>query len=104
MSVSNAGLKPRIAFSLQSATFTLPDMIIRFSNQQNEPIIDGVVSVMQAPGQIRDLAMITDQSGAVSLDVGEAGYYAFTVFHDGQSFHASASLCPDDAETDLMTQ
>jgi len=77
-------------------------MIIRFIDQQQQPMLGAVVSIAQAPGTIQDIGMITDNNGTVSIDVTEPGDYVFSVFYNGQKYQVSSTLKPQNQDISIV--
>jgi hypothetical protein len=79
-------------------------MEIKYLNSNQQPLQDAVVSVSSAPGQIRDIAMITGADGTISLDVEDEGNYVFNIYHNNQSYSASAYLIPSQGSTTIVLE
>jgi uncharacterized surface anchored protein len=79
-------------------------MIVRFVDTQKQPLKGAVISIARAPGGSRDIAMIADDSGKVSVPVTAPGEYVFSVFYNGQNYQVSTSLQGQDQNLTLTVQ
>lgn len=77
-------------------------MTIQYLDSRKQPIADAVVSIAEAPGQMRDIAMVTDENGVISVDVEEQGSYVFSVFHEGKAHQVAVALRPQDTEVSVV--
>mgnify|MGYP001201341447 FL=1 len=67
---------------------------VTFEDPAGRPVADAVVSIAGAPGEFRDIGMITDASGEIILvDVSE-GIYDFAVFTGGSAHRVSTRVTP----------
>lgn len=69
-------------------------MEIQFVDARGQPISGAPVAVASAPGEVRDLGLVTDALGQVSFDADVAGDYSFAVFIAGHARTIAARLEP----------
>jgi hypothetical protein len=63
-----------------------------FRDSAGRPVVGAVVSIAAAPGEFRDIGMITDDRGEISLAAAGAGDYEFVVFRAGNAQNVRARI------------
>ncbi len=66
--------------------------ILVVTDSAGRPVADAVVSVAGAPGDVPDIAMVTDAGGEVALPDAGAGVYDVVVFAAGTAHRASVRI------------
>lgn len=77
---------------------------VAFEDSAGRPLADAVVSIASAPGEFRDIGMVTDERGAIKLGDANDGVYDFAVFTAGASHRVSAHITSSDARVTVVVR
>jgi len=55
-------------------------VIVAFRDTAGRPVVDAIVSIASAPGEVPDIGMVTDERGEISIPAPCSGDYEFVVF------------------------
>jgi hypothetical protein len=69
---------------------------VAFQDSAGRPVADAVVSIASAPGEIRDIGMVTDERGEISVAPSGMGTYEFVVFSAGNAQNVRAHIARED--------
>jgi uncharacterized surface anchored protein len=69
---------------------------VAFRDSAGRPVADAIVSIASAPGEIRDIGMVTDERGEISIATSGMGAYEFVVFRAGNAQNVRAHIARDD--------
>ena len=75
-----------------------------FEDSAGRPLADAVVSITSAPGEIRDIGMVTDEHGEIAFGDAGDGVYDFAVFAAGTSHRVSARITGSDSRVTVVVQ
>jgi hypothetical protein len=79
-------------------------MTIQYVDAQQQPLKEAVVAVASAPGEIRDIAMVTDADGTISFHPDMPGSYTFSIAYDNRVYNATLQLSGDDSMKQVVVQ
>jgi uncharacterized surface anchored protein len=69
---------------------------VAFRDAAGRPVVDAVVSIASAPGEVRDIGMVTDERGEISIPASDPGNYEFVVFTSGDTRNVRAYIAGND--------
>lgn len=75
-----------------------------FEDSAGRALVDAVVSIASAPGEFRDIGMVTDERGEITLGDPVEGAYDFAVFSAGASHRASIRVTSSDARVTVVVR
>ena len=75
-----------------------------FEDSAGRPLADAVISIASAPGEIRDIGMVTDEHGEIALSDAGEGVYDFAVFSAGTSHQVTARINSSDSRVTVVVQ
>jgi uncharacterized surface anchored protein len=73
-----------------------------FQDSAGRPLVGAVVSIAAAPGEFRDIGMITDNHGEISVAAPQAGDYEFVVFRAGNAQNVRARIAGTDERLTII--
>lgn len=79
-------------------------MTIQYLDAHGQPLADAIVAVTNAPGQIHDMGMMTDDNGNISFSPPEEGQYTFSVSSNGNTQQVSVYLSPGEGSKQVVVE
>jgi hypothetical protein len=65
---------------------------VAFHDPAGRPLAGAVISIAAAPGEVNDIAMITDERGEINVTPSGFGDYEFVVFSAGAAHSVVAQI------------
>ncbi|HET6735946.1 hypothetical protein [Mycobacterium sp.] len=75
---------------------------VAFRDSAGRPVVDAIVSIASAPGEIRDIGMVTDERGEISIATSGMGDYEFVVFRAGNAQNVRTHIAREDERLTLV--
>jgi uncharacterized surface anchored protein len=69
---------------------------VAFQDTAGRPVTDAIISIASAPGEVRDIGMVTDERGEISIPASGSGNYEFVVFKSGKARNVRARIAGGD--------